>query len=46
MATTYVTPGLYLEEIANLPRSVAQVPTADPGVYRLYGKAHDLTART
>src|SRR6516162_6382494 len=30
MASTYTTPGIYIEEIATLPRSVAQVPTAIP----------------
>ena len=30
MATTYKTPGVYIEEIAKFPPSVAQVETAIP----------------
>src|SRR5579863_4269091 len=30
MATNYSTPGVYIEEVPNLPRSVAEVETAIP----------------
>jgi hypothetical protein len=30
MASTYTTPGVYVEEISTLPRSVAEVSTAIP----------------
>lgn len=32
MATTYTTPGVYVEEISTLPRSVAEVSTAIPAI--------------
>src|SRR5437016_3022020 len=42
MATTYTTPGLYIEEIPKLPRSVAQVATAVPAFIGYTQKALDL----
>lgn len=41
MATTYTTPGLYIEEIPKLPRSVAQVATAVPAFIGYTEKALD-----
>lgn len=41
MATTYTTPGVYLEEIPKLPRSVAQVATAIPAFIGYTQKALD-----
>jgi len=41
MATTYSTPGLYIEEIPTLPRSVAQVATAIPAFIGYTEKALD-----
>ena len=41
MATTYTTPGVYIEEIPKLPRSVAQVATAIPAFIGYTEKAAD-----
>jgi phage tail sheath protein FI len=41
MATTYTTPGVYIEEIPKLPRSVAQVATAIPAFIGYTEKALD-----
>lgn len=42
MATTYKTPGVYVEEIPKLPPSVAQVETALPAFIGYTAKADDL----
>lgn len=42
MATTYTTPGVYLEEIPKLPRSIAQVATAVPAFIGYTQQALDL----
>lgn len=42
MATTYKTPGVYVEEIPKLPPSVAQVETALPAFVGYTAKADDL----
>lgn len=44
MATTYKTPGVYVEEIAKLPPSVAQVETAIPAFIGYTQIAKNLTA--
>lgn len=44
MATTYKTPGVYVEEIAKLPPSVAQVETAIPAFIGYTQLAKNLTA--
>jgi phage tail sheath protein FI len=43
MAFNYTTPGVYVEEIATLPRSVAQVATAIPAFIGYTEKALDLS---
>jgi phage tail sheath protein FI len=43
MATTYKTPGVYVEEIPKLPPSVAQVETALPAFIGYTAKADDLS---
>lgn len=43
MATTYKTPGVYVEEIPKLPPSVAQVETALPAFIGYTAKAEDLS---
>jgi len=43
MATTYKTPGVYVEEISKLPPSVAQVETALPAFIGYTEKADELT---
>jgi uncharacterized protein len=43
MATTYKTPGVYVEEIPKLPPSVAQVETALPAFIGYTGKADELS---
>jgi uncharacterized protein len=43
MATTYKTPGVYIEEIPKLPPSVAQVETALPAFIGYTAKADDLS---
>lgn len=43
MATTYKTPGVYIEEIPKLPPSVAQVETAIPAFIGYTDKAKNIT---
>ena len=40
MATTYKTPGVYIEEIPKFPPSVAPGRHRDPGVHRLHREGH------
>jgi phage tail sheath protein FI len=42
MPTTYNTPGVYVEEIATLPASIVQVPTAIPAFIGYTEKGEDL----
>jgi uncharacterized protein len=43
MARTYTTPGVYVEEISTLPRSVAEVSTAIPAFLGYTGKGEKYT---
>jgi uncharacterized protein len=43
MASTYTTPGVYVEEISTLPRSVAEVSTAIPAFLGYSTEGHEFT---